>query len=187
MTNWPWIALTLACVIGILFYIRKDHLRKVQDLQLQQQGQEMERRLQETAEHILLRMEQEAVRLEALLARCEEQTKRMEPLQEITMEKSNLPTIKPSKTEMASTPAQEQPPNFAMALLQEELNLQTQQTPSARQGTGKTKNAASKVTPGRERYEKVYELAASGLTMGEIAQQTGLGVAEVNLLLSLRK
>ena len=53
MTNWPWIALTLACVIGILFYIRKDHLRKVQDLQLQLQGQEMERRLQETAEHIL--------------------------------------------------------------------------------------------------------------------------------------
>ena len=37
MTNWPWIALTLLCVIGILFYIRKDHLRKVQDLQLQQQ------------------------------------------------------------------------------------------------------------------------------------------------------
>ena len=80
MTNWPWIALTLLCVIGILFYIRKDHLRKVQDLQLQQQGQEMERRLQETAEQILLRMEQEAVRLEALLARCEEQTQRMEGL-----------------------------------------------------------------------------------------------------------
>ena len=63
MTNWLWIALTFICVIGILFYIRKDHLRQVQDLQLQQQGQEMERRLQETAEHILLRMEQEAIRL----------------------------------------------------------------------------------------------------------------------------
>ena len=180
MTNWPWIALTLACVIGILFYIRKYHLRKVQDMQLQQQGQELERRLQETAEHILLRMEQEAIRLEALLARCEEQTQRMEPLQKSTRERSDLPTIKPSKTEMA----EEQPPNFAMALLQEELNLQP---PSEAQADGPVQNVRSKTASGRERYEKVYELAASGLTMGEIAQQTGLGVAEVNLLLSLRK
>ena len=80
--------------------------------------------------------------------------------------------------------AEEQPPNFAMALLQEELNLQP---PSEAQADGPVQNVRSKTASGRERYEKVYELAASGLTMGEIAQQTGLGVAEVNLLLSLRK
>ena len=185
MTNWPWIALTLACVIGILFYIRKDHLRKVQDMQLQQQGQELEMRLQETAEHILLRMEQEAIRLEALLARCEEQTKRMEPSrQEEPVQKSDLPIIKPSKTAKQEEPAAGEPLNFAMALLQEELNLQTpSETPEDRN----PQNARAKTAQGRERYEQVYELVAAGLTMGEIAQQTGLGVAEVNLLLSLRK
>ncbi len=185
MTNWLWIALTLVCVFGILFYIRKDHLRQIQDLQVQQQGQEMERRLQETAEQILARMEQEAVRLEALLARCEEQTQKMEPLQKKNMEKNELSIIKLGKTETLEEPNKEEPSNFAMALLQEELNLQT---PSEEMQAGRhTQNIRSQTAPGGKRYEKVYELADSGLTMGEIAQQTGLGVAEVNLLLNLRK
>jgi hypothetical protein len=159
-------------------------LRQVQDLQLQQQGQEMERRLQETAEHILLRMEQEAVRLEALLARCEEQTKRMEPLQKVNLERADLQKIEPDKMEIAEERNEEQPLNFAMALLQEELNLQK---PAERPVDVHVEKGHSQKSSGRERYDKVYELAASGLTRGEIAQQTGLGVAEVNLILSLRK
>ena len=184
MTNWLWIALTFICVIGILFYIRKDHLRQVQDLQLQQQGQEMERRLQETAEHILLRMEQEAIRLEALLARCEEQTKRMEPLQQVNLERADLQKNERVKMEIAEVRSEEQPPNFAMALLQEELNLQK---PVEEQADVQIPKGSSQMPPGRERYAKVYELAAAGLTKGDIAQQTGRGVAEVNLLLSVRK
>lgn len=48
----------------------------------------------------------------------------------------------------------------------------TWQPPSEAQADGPVQNVRSKNASGKERYEKVYELAASGLTMGEIAQQT---------------
>lgn len=83
MTNWPWIALTLLCVIGILIFA-KTICEKFKICSCSSKGKKWKGACRKQRNRFQAGMEQEAVRLEVSLARCEEQTQRMCPIAKST-------------------------------------------------------------------------------------------------------
>lgn len=161
--NWIWVVLAIGCAAGSLLYVRREGWRRRQQ----------EASFLETAEQIFARLERETAALEQLLARCEARSAQLEQL--LSSPRAEAPSAAVAPPAAAARP--EEPRNFALALLQEQLRQQ-----------GARPQEEQQAAPAQSsRYDQACTLAASGFQPADIARRTGLGVAEVKLLLGLRK
>ncbi|HEY3331291.1 MAG TPA: hypothetical protein VGK19_14780 [Capsulimonadaceae bacterium] len=156
--------------IAMAWYIAKRDLTAAAALKHTSTANEI-RELRETVEQIIVVLEERAsaaeARLEAIIGRASTVEKQLSAVLQQPLR--TWPTADEKPLEMEAT----QPVG--------EDAMDVPQIPRKRAGKSLSKQ------PADDRYQAVYDLADAGVSdVAEIARQTGLGQAEVSLVLNLR-